>query len=450
MGEKAKILLVEDDVGLRGQLRWALEEYDVLTAGSQDEALAAVRKEDPDVVVLDLGLPPDPDGATEGLATLREIQACSPDSKVIVSSGNEEKAHALKAVELGAYDIYPKPVDLDVLKLIIKRAARLRALEQENRALAMNTVSSPLNGIIAASDSMLKLCRTIERVAKSDVSVLLTGESGTGKEVFARAIHDLGPRATKPFVAINCAAIPENLLESELFGHEKGAFTGAVKRTIGKVEQAHGGTLFLDEIGDMPVGLQAKMLRFLQDRTFERVGGRSSIEVDVHVVSATNRNLERMIEEETFREDLFYRLNELSIGIPPLRERDGDAVLLGKYFLNKYAQEYTRPIKGFTDAALTSMEAYEWPGNVRELESKVKRAIILADEKFVDTEDLGLPQAEEGATFPTLRQVREDAERSIILRALAHSNSNVSGAAKLLGVSRPTLYDLMNNLGLER
>lgn len=450
MGGMAKILLVEDDVGLRGQLRWALEEYEVLTAGNQDEALAVVRKDNPDVVVLDLGLPPDPDGATEGLATLREIQACAPDTKVIVSSGNEEKAHALKAVELGAYDIYPKPVDLDVLKLIIKRAAHLRSLEQENRALAMNNVSSPLNGIVAASEPMLKVCRTIERVAKSDVSVLLTGESGTGKEVFARAIHDLGPRAENTFVAINCAAIPENLLESELFGHEKGAFTGAVKRTIGKVEQANGGTLFLDEIGDMPVGLQAKMLRFLQDRTFERVGGRSPIEVDVHVVSATNRDLERMIEEETFRGDLFYRLNDLAVRIPPLRERDGDATLLARYFLNKYAQEYSRPIKGFTDAALVSIAAYEWPGNVRELESKVKRAIILADDKFVDTEDMALPQAEEGAAFPTLRQVREDAERNIILRALAHCNSNVSGAAKLLGVSRPTLYDMMNNLGLER
>ena len=446
-----RLLLVEDDAGLRSQLKWALDDHDVYVAGNQDEALAIVRKENPQVVILDLGLPPDPDGATEGLATLKAIQSSHPDTKVIVSSGNEDKANALKAIELGAYDFYPKPVDLDTLQMIINRATHLHELEVQNRKLAKGTVSSPLNGVIAASPSMLKVCRTIERVAKSDVNVLLTGESGTGKEVMAQAIHEIGPRASKPFVAINCAAIPENLLESELFGHEKGAFTGAIKRTIGKVEQADGGTLFLDEIGDMPVSLQAKMLRFLQDRTFERVGGRSPIEVDVHVVSATNRNLEKMIQEEYFREDLFYRLNDLTVEIPPLRDREGDAILLARYFMNKYCREFSRSLKGFTDGASAAISAYEWPGNVRELESKVKRSIIMADDKHIDTEDLGIPPAEDAEeVFPTLRQVREDAERDVILRALAHTKNNVSVAAKLLGVSRPTLYDLINNLGLER
>ncbi|RED49867.1 PEP-CTERM-box response regulator transcription factor [Aestuariispira insulae] len=447
-----KLLLVEDDAGLRSQLRWALEDHDVFVAGNQDEAMAVVRKEAPQVVILDLGLPPDPDGATEGLATLKAIQAVRPETKVIVSSGNEEKAHALKAIELGAYDFYPKPVDLDVLQMIIRRAVYLSELEKENRKLAKGTVSSPLNGVIAASAPMLKLCRTIERVAKSDVNVLLTGESGTGKEVLAQAIHEISPRSGKPFIAINCAAIPENLLESELFGHEKGAFTGAIKRTIGKVEQADGGTLFLDEIGDMPISLQAKMLRFLQDRTFERVGGRVPIEVDVHVVSATNRKLERMIQEETFREDLFYRLNDLTVEIPPLREREGDAILLARYFMNKYSREFARSLKGFTERALAAINAYGWPGNVRELESKVKRSIIMADDKFIDTEDLGIPEADDEAmeVFPTLREVREDAERDLVLRVLASTKNNVSVAAKILGVSRPTLYDLMSNLGLER
>lgn len=412
--------------------------------------MTMVRKERPQLVVLDLGLPPDPDGATEGLATLKAIQAVAPETKVVVSSGNEDRSHALAAVELGAYDIYPKPVEIDVLQLIIKRGLQLFDLEEENRRLAGSNVSSPLNGVIAASPVMLKVCRTIERVSSANVSVLLTGESGTGKEVLARAIHDLGPRADKPFVAINCAAIPDNLLESELFGHEKGAFTGAVKRTIGKVEQAHGGTLFLDEIGDMPIGLQAKMLRFLQDRAVERVGGRNSIEVDVHVLSATNRDLERMFREETFREDLYYRLNELTIEIPPLREREGDAVLLARFFLNKYAREFSRRIKGYSNAALSAIEAYEWPGNVRELEGTVKRAVILADDKMIDTESLGIPEVESEESFPTLRDVRTKAERDLILRALAHTKNNVSVAAKLLGVSRPTLYDLMNSLGLER
>ena len=445
-----KLLLVEDDAGLRSQLRWALDDHDVFVAGDQNEALAVVRKEVPQVVILDLGLPPDPDGATEGLATLKAIQAVHPEIKVIVSSGNEEKENALKAIELGAYDFYPKPVDIDTLKMIIDRAIQLSTLESEYRKLAQGKVASPLNGVIAASPAMLKVCRTVERVAKSDVNVLLTGESGTGKEVLAQAIHEIGPRANKPFVAINCAAIPENLLESELFGHEKGAFTGAIKRTIGKVEQADGGTLFLDEIGDMPIALQAKMLRFLQDRAFERVGGRAPIEVDVHVVSATNRNLERMIEEETFRGDLFYRLNDLTIEIPPLRDREGDAVLLARFFMNKYSKEFSRSLKGFSESALAAIGSHQWPGNVRELESKVKRAIIMADEKFIDLEDLGIPEAVSETVFPTLRQVRESAERDIILRALAHTKNNVSVAAKLLGVSRPTLYDLISNLGLER
>lgn len=448
-----RILLVEDDEGLRDQLRWALEEYEVFVAGTQEEAITLTRRENPDVVVLDLGLPPDPNGAAEGLATLRRILAVSPVIKVIVSSGNEDRQHALEAIQLGAYDFYPKPVDLDDLKLIISRAKYLHDLEVENVNLSQTITRFPLDGVIAASPVMMDVCATVKKLASFDVSVLLNGESGTGKEVLANAIHNLSPRANRPMIAINCAAIPENLLESELFGHEKGSFTGAIERSIGKVEQAEGGTLFLDEIGDMPLSLQTKMLRFLQERTIERIGGRSVISVNARVVSATNRNLEAMIAEGSFREDLYYRLNEMSINIPALRERADDSILLARYFLNKYANEYTRKVSDFTDTAKSSILTYSWPGNVRELEGKIKRSVILTNGNLVDISALGLDELEDGLEdelgFPTLRQIRENAERGIVLRALALSKNKISGAAKLLGVTRPTLYDLLNNLGLK-
>ncbi|MCB2099378.1 MAG: PEP-CTERM-box response regulator transcription factor [Rhodobacterales bacterium] len=448
MIENTKLMIVEDDPGLRSQMKWALSDLDVHIAEDRESALAVLRKEDPNVVVLDLGLPPDPNGATEGLATLEAILSFKPQTKVIIASGNEERANAVKAVSLGAYDFYPKPVDIDVLKLIIERAMNLSALEEENRRLSDVHKSSPFSGVIGASPEMMQACLVIERVAPSEVSVLLTGESGTGKEVLARALHQASNRIDKPFVAINCAAIPENLLESELFGHEKGAFTGAVKQTIGKVEQADGGTLFLDEIGDMPLQLQAKLLRFLQDRVIERVGGRQQIKVNVRIVSATNQSLSDMIAAGTFREDLYYRLDEVGVHIPPLRERDGDSVLLAKFFLQHFARSLDRPVKGFTADALSAIAGHAWPGNVRELENKMKRAVVLADGKLVTAADLGLASVEDMPTFPTLKQAREKAEREIVARALELSDDNVSAAAKLLGVSRPTLYDLMKSYNM--
>ncbi|MTJ83692.1 MAG: PEP-CTERM-box response regulator transcription factor [Telmatospirillum sp.] len=442
--EKRKILIVEDDSGLRTQMKWALADYQVLVAEDRPAALALFDKERPPVVILDLGLPPDPNGASEGLATLEELLQRDHTTKVIVASGNEERTNALRAVGLGAYDFYPKPVDPDVLRLIITRAIHLHDLEEENERRAREK-TSPLAGLIASSPQMLAICRTAERVASANIAVLITGESGTGKEVLARTIHDLSTRAGRSFVAINCAAIPDNLLESELFGHEKGAFTGAVKQTIGKIEQAHLGTLFLDEIGDMPLPLQAKLLRFLQNRTIERIGGRKEIDVDVRVLSATNCDLASMMKEGGFREDLYYRLNEVSIHLPPLRERPGDVVLLARFFLSKYSKDFQKAPKSFTQDALAAISAYPWPGNVRELENRVKRSMLMADGKGITAADLdlGMENPAEATLMPTLRQIRQQAETEAVTRALALTDNNVSDAAQLLGVSRPTLYELM-------
>lgn len=437
------LLLVEDDPGLRSQLRWALDEFDVHLAEDRESAIKVMREVEPHVVVLDLGLPPDPNGASEGLAALEEILSMRPNTKVIVSSGNEERINAVEAVRIGAYDFYPKPVDVDVLRLIIDRANRLRLLEEDNERLSRTQEDAPLNGVIAASPQMLKVCDTIRRIATSDVSVLLTGESGTGKEVLARALHDSSMRASGPFIAINCAAIPENLLESELFGHEKGAFTGAIRRTTGKIEQAQGGTLLLDEIGDMPLPLQAKLLRFLQERLIERVGGREQIELDVRVVSATNQDLKTLIDGNGFREDLFYRLEEVGVHIPSLRDREGDAALLAKFFLQRFTVSLKKSFRGITKDGLAAISAYDWPGNVRELENRMKRAMVLADGKYIGVEDLDIDLGENAAQIPTLRQVREAAEHDAIVRALKMSQKNLTAAAKVLGVSRPTLYDLM-------
>jgi len=446
----AKLLIIEDDPGLRSQLSWALsDDMEVLLAEDRETALATVRKESPPVVILDLGLPPDPNGASEGLATLESVLSFRPATKIIVASGNEDQQNAVKAVSLGAYDFYPKPVDIDVLKLIIGRALNLYKLEVLNRRLARTKQESPLAEIITGSAEMLKVCKMIERIASSVVNVLLIGESGTGKEILTRAIHTMSGRASGPFVAINCAAIPENLLESELFGHEKGAFTGAVKQTIGKIEQAHEGTLFLDEIGDMPLPLQAKLLRFLEDHIIERVGGRKRIDVDLRLVSATNQDLKELIQEGRFREDLYYRLDEVGIFVPPLRRREGDSVLLANFFLQKYKKKNSnRGLKGFTTDALAAIANYDWPGNVRELENRVKRAVVLAEGKLVTAVDLDFDSTDVQADFPTLKEARERAEIEIITTALAMSRNNVSAAAKLLGVSRPTLYDLMTQLNV--
>lgn len=445
------LLVVEDDPGLQKQLKWCFKDYEVSIAGNRDEAIHLIQKLLPPVVTLDLGLPPDATNAAEGLAVLEEIHHLSPHSKVIVVTGNDDRENALKAIGLGAYDFYQKPIDPDVLSLIIDRAYNLYELEADYRELQRRQPDSVLKGIIASSPSMLKVCRTVEKVAPTNVTTMLLGESGTGKEIIAKALHELSNRSDKPFVAINSAAIPETLLESELFGYEKGAFTGAARQTLGKIEYANGGTFFIDEVGDLPAALQAKLLRFLQERVVERLGGRKEIPVDVRVVCATHRDLSKMIEEGAFREDLYYRISEISIEIPPLREREEDVILLARTFLNRFNSEFKGKRKDFSEKALNAISNYSWPGNVRELENKVKRACIISEESLVTEEDLDLdPVATEGVETPelALRAIREEAERGAILAALARSNNNISQAAELLAVSRPTLYGLINKYGI--
>ncbi|HEY1932185.1 MAG TPA: PEP-CTERM-box response regulator transcription factor [Acetobacteraceae bacterium] len=446
---KPRLLIVEDDEGLCSQYRWAFPGCDVLLAHTRPQAIALVKKERPPVAVMDLGLPPDPDGVSEGFATLEEVHQIAPETKVIIVTGNGERKNALKAVAAGAYDFCEKPVELEVLRTIIERGLNLHRLEEENRRLAARPTRSPIDRIVTAHQSMLKVCRDVERLAATNVPVLLLGESGTGKEALAEALHELGPRAKQPFVAINCGAIPENLLESELFGHERGAFTGAVKQTVGKIESAHKGTLFLDEIGDLPHPLQVKLLRFLQDQIVERIGSRQKIQVDVRIVSATNQDLEERVKEAAFRSDLYYRMNAVTLRIPPLRERGGDVVLLANYFLNRFNQEFSRNLRGFTETATIALAAHAWPGNVRELENRMKRAVVMADRRLIDAADLEL--APTGETLPDLdlRAARLRAEREVIQVALARSSNTLSVAARLLGVSRPTLYSLMQAHGLD-
>jgi len=437
-----KLLIVEDDPGIQSQLRWCFEDYEVIAAVDRASAITELRRHEPAVVLQDLGLPPDDSGVEEGFATLREILSLAPFTKVIVVTGHGDQNNAVRAVGFGAYDFYQKPVDVDTLQLIVKRAYQLHDLEAENRRLHENRQSSPLDGVIAASEAMLKVCRTIEKVAPTNATTLLQGESGTGKELLARALHTLSGRASKPFVAINCAAIPETLLESELFGFEKGAFTGAAKQTPGKIESADGGTLFLDEIGDMPMPLQAKLLRFLQERVVERIGGRTEIPVDVRVICATNKDLVQEMGNGGFRDDLYYRLSEITIKIPPLRERHGGRIVLARHLLQKFSKQQGRNIKGFSEDAQAAIESYPWPGNVREMENKIKAAVIMAEGKLVTPEDLGIAPSSEGPDF-NLRVVRQRAETQAIQQALNWTSGNISRAAELLGVTRPTLYDLL-------
>jgi two-component system NtrC family response regulator len=452
MADKKPVLLViEDDEGLQAQLKWAYEDFEVVVAGDRDSAIAALRSEMPSVVTLDLGLPPDPDGTTEGFAVLDAIMALKPDTKVIVASGHGARESALQAIERGAYDFYQKPVDIEQLGLIVRRAFNLQKIEDENRRLVANASEDKtvLGRLITGAPEMVKVARTIERVASTNVSVMLLGASGTGKELLAQGLHDASNRCDKPFVAINCAAIPENLLESELFGHEKGAFTGAVKTTEGKIESANGGTLFLDEVGDIPLPLQVKLLRFLQERTIERIGGRKTIAVDTRIVCATHQNLEGMISEGTFREDLFYRLAEIVVRIPGLAERHGDGVLLAKAFLKRFAKEMNPTVTGFAPDALKAIDGHDWPGNVRELENRVKRAVIMADGKLVGAADLDFAgDDEEDEEVLNLKSAREQSDRRVIRHALARSEGNISSTAKLLGISRPTLYDLLKQYDL--
>ncbi len=448
MDKRQPLLIVEDDPSLLKQLKWSLSDYECVLASDREQAIAQVRRHEPAVVTLDLGLPPQPDAPDVGLAVLREVLTLAPDTKVIVMTGQNDRANALKAIALGAYDFLAKPVEPDVLSLTLERAYRLYELQQENRNLSQAQAGSVLGHLVSSDPQMLKLARTTEKVAAADVSAMLLGESGTGKELFARALHDLSPRKRGRFVAINCAAIPENLLESELFGYEKGAFTGAVRPTPGKIELAHKGTLFLDEIGDLPLSLQPKLLRFLQERSIERLGGRESIALDVRVVCATHRDPKAQIAAGQFREDLYYRLAEIVLAIPPLRDRVGDASLLAHHFVRKYAAANKRGAMSLGPGVVEAIEAHGWPGNVRELESAIKRAVIMADGSQIQTSDLGLSPVEREAALLNLNAVRERADREAVVRALGRSNGNVTRAAELLGVSRPTLYDLMTRTGV--
>lgn len=448
MEDKKVLLIVEDDPGIQKQLKWSFDNYQTIIADDREEAIIALRRYMPSVVTLDLGLPPDPANASEGLKALNEILQLAPATKVIVVTGNDDRDNAIKAVAMGAYDFYQKPVDLDVLNMIIDRAFQLDQLEKDNIKLLQNS-KEPLAGIIASSVQMQNLSRMIEKIAPTNVTTLLLGESGTGKEVLAKAIHGLSSRADKSFVAVNCAAIPENLLESELFGYEKGAFTGATKQTKGKIEYAHGGTFFLDEIGDLPFSLQAKLLRFIQERTVERLGGRTEIDVDVRIICATHQNIQKLIEDGQFREDLYYRINEITVEIPPLREREGDAIVIATALLKRFNEENAKKVKGFTKEAAQLIETHDWPGNIRQLENKIKRAVIMADESYLTIEDLELGNSPDKKLPLNLKQVREVAETNAIKRALTHTNNNVSNAAKLLGVTRPTLYTLFAKYGID-
>jgi two-component system NtrC family response regulator len=442
-----KLLIVEDDPGIQSQLRWCFEAYDVILADDRPTAIAELRRHEPAVVLQDLGLPPDDSGVEEGFAALREIISLAPDTKVIVVTGHGDQGNAVTAVGSGAYDFYEKPVDVDTLQLIVSRAFHIYDLEAENRRLQAEVGLSPLAGIIAASEPMLKVCRMIEKVGPTTATTLLQGESGTGKELLARALHNSSPRKDKAFVAINCAAIPDTLLESELFGFEKGAFTGAIKTTPGKFELANGGTLFLDEIGDMPLSLQAKLLRFLQERTVERIGGRGEIEVDVRIVCATNKNLSEARVAGEFREDLYYRVSEITIDIPPVRLRHGGRILLARYLLNKFSTTEGKNFKGFSEDAQEAIDSYAWPGNVREMENRIKAAVIMGEGKFVTAEDLNLTVTDEAPVL-NLRAVRQKAETDAINQAMIRSGGNVSKAAELLGITRPTLYDLIEKHGI--
>ncbi|MCC6707427.1 MAG: PEP-CTERM-box response regulator transcription factor [Gammaproteobacteria bacterium] len=443
---KRKLLVVDDDPGLQKQLRWNFEDYEVTVAGDREAALAALRQTQAPVVTLDLGLPPDAANASEGLAALREMLEFAPKTKIVVVTGNDDREVAVRAVAQGAYDFYEKPIDPDVLRLIVERAHVLSELEAENQRLA-SQVAAPLSGIIAGSTAMQEICRRIEKIGPTDASVLLLGESGTGKEVLARALHELSPRRGNDFVAINCAAIPDTLLESELFGYERGAFTGATKQTKGKLEFANHGTLFLDEIGDLPSSLQAKLLRFLQERVLERVGGREEIAVDTRVICATHQDLRGQIRDNRFREDLYYRISEVSVQIPPLRDRIGDTVIIARALLGRMADMHRGRIKDFSDGAVKAMQAYAWPGNVRELENRVKRAVIMADGRYIEPADLEL-EAVGDTRLPTLKECREEAESLAIRRALAAADGQVNRAAELLGVSRPTVYHLVKKYNI--
>ena len=445
--KRRPLLIVEDDPALQKQMRWAFDKYETVVADDREGAIAQLRRHEPAVVTMDLGLPPKPDDPTEGMRLLEEMLVLAPDTRVIVLTGQNDRSNALKAVGLGAYDFFAKPFEPELLGLTIERAYRLHELQEENRRLTAAQHPSAMAGLITRDPELLRLCRTIEKLAQTNATVLVLGESGTGKELFARGLHDMSPRRAERFVAINCAAIPENLLESELFGYEKGAFTGAARQTPGKFETAHHGTLFLDEIGDLPLALQAKLLRFLQERVIERVGGREVIPVDVRVVCATHQNLRDLISASRFREDLYFRLAEIVLEVPPLRKRQGDPSLLAHAFVRRHADEQRRGTMTLAPDAIAAIEAHAWPGNVRELENCIKRAVIMADTPVIRAADVGLAPAQAEDVL-NLRHVRDEAEKQAVIRVLGRANGNLSRAAELLGISRPTLYDLLDRFGL--
>ena len=445
------LLIVEDDIALQKQIKWSLDQFEAVTANDRESALVQLRRHSPAVVTMDLGLPPDADSVSEGFKLLEQILAVDSDIKVIVLTGQNDQANALRAIALGAYDFFAKPFEPELLTLTVGRAFRLFELQRENRRLHALHQPDALSGLMTRDPDMLRVCRTIEKVASSNATVMLLGESGTGKEVLARGLHQLSPRRAGKFVAINCAAIPENLLESELFGYEKGAFTGAAKMTLGKIETANGGTLMLDEIGDLPFPLQAKLLRFIQERTIERIGGRQEIPVDVRIVCATHQDLNALSKENRFREDLYYRLAEIVVNIPPLRARVGDSALLAHAFLRRFAQEQNRGSMTLSDEAVRAIELHPWPGNIRELENCIKRAAIMADGNQISSEDVGFKTdlGDDAENSLDLRVIRDVAEKRAIISALGRVNGNMVKAAELLGVSRPTLYDLMHRLSLK-
>jgi two-component system NtrC family response regulator len=443
------LLIVEDDPALQKQMKWAFDGYETVLASDRESAIAQLRRHEPAVVTMDLGLPPNRDDPSEGLALLDEIHSLAPDTKVIVLTGQSDRANALRAIGLGAYDFCTKPFEPGILAWTIERAFRVHELQEENKRLQAAQRVPATVGIVSRDPDMLRICRTIEKVAPAAATVMLLGESGTGKELFARAVHNLSPRLERKFVAINCAAIPETLLESELFGYEKGAYTGAAKQTLGKLEIAHGGTLFLDEIGDLPVSLQSKLLRFLQERVIERVGGRREVPVDVRIVCATHQNLRDQIVAGRFREDLYYRLAEIVIDIPPLRDRKGDAALIAHHFVRQHAAQQRRPAMTLSAEAIDAIETHTWPGNVRELENVIKRAVIMAESTTIGVDDIGIAPRDSKNVALNLRQVRDEAEKAAVISVLGRVNGNLSKAAELLGVSRPTLYDLMHRFGLK-
>ncbi|MBI5755917.1 MAG: PEP-CTERM-box response regulator transcription factor [Nitrospirae bacterium] len=447
---KPKLLIVDDDESIRSQMRWALSrDYDILEAGDRVSAVEFIRTAHPPVVMLDLGLPPMPRDAEEGLKTLEEILSLDPNIKVIIISGNTERVNALKAVEMGAFDFFTKPPVIDEVRVVVKRALRMAELEMENLTLRRQTKPEGLEGILGNSPAMEQVFQVIRKVATVDVPVLILGESGTGKEVTARAIYRLSQRREAAFVVINCGAIPETLLESELFGHEKGTFTGADSRRKGKIEYAEGGTLFLDEIGELSLPLQVKLLRFLQDHIIERVGGREEISVNVRVMAATNRDMKEAVDDGKFREDLYFRLNVVSVFMPPLRDRGDDLLLLARAFLNRYSMEFKKDVRGFNDEAIKALSDYNWPGNVRELENRVKRAVVMSDGELLSSQDLGfLPASEEREQFPSIQKAREALEKRLISEALLRHGNHITHAAKELGISRQTLADMIKKYGI--